>query len=136
LSKNIYDLKSELDEFHIQFRSKKIEKQETDGENISLQQIIEGKNMELGRGKTENKSLKEKNLKLKNLLKNSENKYETFKKENANIELSIRNLLKDIEKIQEDKLNFERNLKETDFETKRNEGLFAQINQSAKKVNS
>ncbi len=136
MSKNIYDLKSELDEFHIQFRSKKIEKQETDGENISLQQIIEGKNMELGRGKTENKSLKEKNLKLKNLLKNSENKYETFKKENANIELSIRNLLKDIEKIQEDKLNFERNLKETDFETKRNEGLFAQINQSAKKVNS
>ena len=133
-SKTIYDIKSQLDDLQIQLRTQKIQKQETEGQNISLQQVIEGRNMELARAKTENKCLREKNVKIKNQLKTLENKNSSLKSENENLQASFKATLKEFEHSEENKINAEKTLKEMDFEVKRNENVNTQHHQSNKKV--
>lgn len=133
-SKSIYDIKSQFDDLQIQLRTQKIQKQETEGENISLQQVIEGRSLELGRGKTENKCLREKNLKLKNQFKTLENKNANLKNENDNLEAFFKAQLKELQESQENKINAEKTLKETEFEVKRNENVNTLNHQSNKKV--
>lgn len=123
-----------MDDLQIQLRTQKIQKQETEGENISLQQVIDGRNLELARAKAENKCLREKNLKIKNQLKTLENKNSSLKSENENLEASFKVTLKEFENSEENKINAEKTLKETDFEVKRNENLNSQNHQSNKKV--
>lgn len=132
--KTILELKTELDSIQAVLREKKIEFQEFEGEFLSLRQMNDIKNNEIGRLKMELKNFREKNAKLKEnkeIFKGSAQRSLREKNEN---EQTIANLLKEIENLRAKNYDDERKLQEFEFEIQRNETLNFQGQKSNKLV--
>ena len=132
--KTILELKTELDSIQAILREKKIEFQEIESEFLSLRQMNDIKNNEIGRLKMELKNFREKNAKLKEnkeIFKGSAQRSLGEKNEN---EQTMANLLKEIENLRAKNYDDERKLQEFEFEIQRNETLNFQGQKSNKSV--
>lgn len=123
-----------MDSLQSALRQKKIEFQELQGENLSLNQMNEIKNNELARMKAEMKATKEKNIQFKEKRHLDSQNSQKISMEKSENEIEINKLGKEIENLAKKNLDDEKRLQELEFEIQRIESMNFQNQKNNKAV--
>lgn len=123
-----------MDSLQSALRQRKIEFQELQGENLSLNQMNEIKNNELARVKAEMKATKEKNIQFKEKKHFESQNSQKISMEKSENEMEINKLGKEIENLIKKNLDDEKRLQELEFEIQRVETTNFQSQKNNKTV--